>query len=119
MEPTEYDIEIPRGNTCPVSFNLTDANGEPLNPSTTTEIYFTVKDVYTKTPYILQKKLSLGEISLVDGLCSFTLTHSDTSNLKYNQNYDYSIDIKDTNLFKTLVIGNLRLTENSTHTSNE
>lgn len=119
MEALEYDIEFPRGNTCPVSFNLTDDNGEPLNPSPTTEIYFTLKDVYTKTPYVLQKRLSTGGISLVDGVCSFTLDHNDTSTLKYKTNYDYSIDIKDVNLFRTLVIGKLTLTENSTHLANE
>ena len=32
MEPKEYDIPaFARGDTCPISFDLTDQNGNPLN----------------------------------------------------------------------------------------
>ena len=118
MEPLEFDFSFPRGDTCPVSFNLTDADGEALTPTSATEIYFTLKNNYNETSFILQKRLSTGAITVVDGLCSFTLTHADTAALSYGK-YNYDIQLKENGYVKTLVIGEIELTSEATHLANE
>lgn len=118
MEAKEFDFEFPRGDTCPVSFRLTDSNGEPLTPTSSTEIYFTVKKNFSTSTAILQKRKSLGEITVNNDVCSFVLTHSDTASLNYGT-YVYDIQIKENDYVKTILIGNLTLTNESTHLSNE
>ena len=118
MEAKEFDFEFPRGDTCPVSFSLTDANGEPLVPTETTEIYFTMKKNYNTANVILQKRLSTGAITVTDGVCSFTLTHQDTALMNYGK-YNYDIQLKEGLYVKTLVIGEITLTNEATHLSNE
>ena len=118
MEPIEYDIEFPRGDTCPVSFSLNDSNGEPLEPTAQTEIYFTLKKNANTTTALLQKKLSTGDITITNGLCSFTLEHTDTASMNYGK-YFYDIELKEGTYVKTLIIGNITLTNEATFITNE
>ena len=58
MEPKEYDIEFPRGDTCPLKFNLLDENNNFIELTENDEMYFTVKKGYGTNEYIFQKKYS-------------------------------------------------------------
>lgn len=118
MEPLEYDIEFPRGDTCPISFTLTDANGEPLVPTAETEIYFTVKKNFNTQTALIQKRLSTSGITVENGICSLTLTHLDTASMSYGK-YRYDVQLKDGSYVKTLIIGQLTLTNEATFLSNE
>lgn len=117
MEPKEQDIEFPRGDTCPISFEITDAEKNPLDMSDA-EIYFTVKKNYNTSDIIFQKRLSKGEITVEDILGSLVVEHKDTAELKYG-NYVYDIQFKSGDYVKTLAKGNISLTDESTHISNE
>lgn len=117
MEPKEFDIEFPRGDTCPISFELTDYEGNQLNTEEL-EIYFTIKKNYTTSDVILQKRYSKGEIVLNGIQGSLVLTHQDSANLKYG-NYVYDIQLKSGEYVKTLVKGQISLTDESTHIFNE
>lgn len=55
MEAKEYDFEFPRGDTCPVKFDVVDNNGNALDLSTVSEIYFTLKKNYNTATAILQE----------------------------------------------------------------
>lgn len=117
MEPKEFDFEFPRGDTCPVSFNITDSNGNSLDISSS-EIYFTIKNNYNTSEYVLQKKKSANKITVNGNKCSLVLTHDDTANLKYG-NYVYDIQIKSGDYVKTLCLGTITLTNESTWKANE
>lgn len=117
MEPKEFDFEFPRGDTCPISFDLTDQGGNPLDMSTA-EVYFTMKKSYTTTAYVLQKKKSTGDITINGTEGSLVLTHNDTAELNYGS-YVYDIQFKDGNYVKTCALGTITLTSESTHKANE
>lgn len=117
MEAKEFDFEFPRGDTCPVSFDLTDSEGNALD-LTTAEIYFTVKKNYNVSQYILQKKLSTGDITISGTKGTLLLEHNDTAELSYGS-YVYDIQFKDGSYVKTLVLGTITLTNESTHKVNE
>lgn len=119
MEPKEFDFEFPRGDTLPISFNLTDADGKSLDLSSNdTEIYFTLKENYNTAQYIIQKKKTTGDISVEDTNVSFVINHNDTAKLKYG-NYVYDISFKSGDFVKTLFIGKITLTNESTFIENE
>lgn len=117
MEAKEFDFEFPRGDTCPVSFEITDNDGNPLD-LTGSEIYFTLKKNYTTSSAIIQKKLTSGTIEVDGNQGSLVLTHDDTAELKYGS-YVYDIQIKTGNYVKTLALGKITLTNESTWKSNE
>ena len=117
MEPKEYDFEFPRGDTCPVSFDITDANGDELDLSSS-EIYFTVKKSYRTSNYIIQKKKSSSEITIDGTKGNLVLTHNDTAELNYGT-YVYDIQIKSGDYVKTLALGTISLTNESTWKANE
>ena len=117
MEPKEFDFEFPRGDTCPVSFDIVDSEGNELDLSTS-EIYFTMKKNYNTQDAILQKRKSLGGITVNGKTGSLVLTHDDTAELSYGK-YVYDIQIKSSTYVKTLAIGQITLTNESTHKSNE
>ncbi len=112
MEPKEFDFEFPRGDTCPVSFDLTDASENELKQEDL-EITFTMKKNYNTSDVVIQKRLSQGEIKLEGKIGSFAIEHSDTSNLKYG-NYVYDIEVVSGDYHKTLVLGTITLTNEST-----
>ena len=117
MEAKEFDFEFPRGDTCPVSFDITDSNGQPLDLSSS-EIYFTLKKNYNTSSYVLQKKKSTGDIEVNENKCALVLSHTDTAELNYG-NYVYDIQLKSGDYVKTLALGQITLTNESTWKSNE
>ncbi len=117
MEAKEFDFEFPRGDTMPVSFELTDSNGNELDFSSA-EVYFTLKKNYNTQTAILQKKYSLGEIEIEGKNGNLVLEHNDTAELSYGK-YVYDIQIKSGDYVKTLVIGQIELTKESTWKVNE
>lgn len=117
MEAKEFDFEFPRGDTCPVKFTIT-ANGEEVDLSLATEIYFTIKKNYTTSTAILQKKKSTGGITVNGSEGSLVLTHNDTKELSYGT-YVYDIQIVSGDYVKTGVLGTITLTNESTHYANE
>lgn len=117
MEPKEFDFEFPRGDTCPVSFDITDTEGNSLDLSSS-EIYFTLKKSYATSNYVLQKKKSTGGITIEGTNGSLVLTHNDTAELSYG-NYVYDIQIKSGDYVKTLCLGTITLTNESTWKANE
>lgn len=117
MEAKEFDFEFPRGDTCPVSFEVTDSKGNELDLSTS-EIYFTLKKNYNTQNYILQKKKSNSGITVDGKKGSLVLTHNDTAELNYG-NYVYDIQIKSGDYVKTLAMGTITLTNESTWKANE
>lgn len=117
MEAKEFDIEFPRGDTCPISFDITDANGNTLD-FTGSEIYFTMKKNYTVQTYILQKKYSDGDIEIDGSKGKIVLEHDDTAELNYGS-YVYDIQVKSGSYVKTLCLGTITLTNESTWKTNE
>lgn len=118
MEPKEIDIEFPRGDTCPLKFNLLDKSKNTLELTSTDEMYFTVKKNFNTQEVLFQKKFSNAEIEKDDDGYKLTLTSEDTSSLKYGS-YVFDICIKSTDLVRTLAIGHLTLTNEVTFKSNE
>ena len=117
MEAKEFDFEFPRGDTCPISFDITDSSGNALDLSSA-EVYFTMKKSYATQNYILQKKKSTGGITFDDTKGTLVLEHNDTAELNYG-NYVYDIQIKSGNYVKTLALGTITLTNESTWKANE
>lgn len=117
MEPKEFNFEFPRGDTCPVSFELADSQGNELD-FTNAELYFTLKKNYNTTNYILQKKKSAGDITVNGKKGSLVLEHDDTATMNYG-NYVYDIQVKSGDYVKTLVLGTITLTNESTFKVNE
>jgi uncharacterized cupin superfamily protein len=118
MEPKEFDIEFPRGDTCPIKFNLVDKDGNTINLKEGDELYFTMKRTYNTHDYIVQKKYSRNEIIQEDGSCSFTLETGDTNTLNYGT-YVYDISLRSGTYRKTLCLGQITLTNESTFVENE
>lgn len=118
MEPKEFDIEFPRGDTCPLSMTLTDADGNVLIPTAGDEIYFTVKKSYMSQNSVLQKKYTNGDFTIDNGMIRFVLSHEDTASLDYG-NYNYDIQFKSSDYVKTILKGSITLTEEATWINNE
>lgn len=118
MEPKEIDIEFTRGDTCPIQFELLDEEKNVVDIDQDAEIYFTVKQSYSSTNAIFQKKYSNNEIEQENGICSLIILPEDTRNLNYGS-YVYDICIKSGNYVHTLAIGQLSLTNEATHARNE
>jgi len=119
MEPKEFDIEFPRGDTCPIKFNLVDSEGNAIILGEGDELYFTVKKTYNTQEYIFQKKYSNGGIiQEEDGQCSLYIDTSDTNTLPYGT-YVYDICLKSGAYRKTVCLGQITLTNESTFVGNE
>ena len=118
MESKEFDIEFPRGDTCPVSFQLIDENGDIIKLKDDDELYFTMKKSYNEKEYILQKKYSTGEIVQQDGKCVFTILSKDTNELNYGS-YVYDLCFRSRDLTKTICIGQITITNEVTFIGNE
>lgn len=118
MEPKEFDIEFPRGDTCPLCMTLKDSDGNVLIPTEGDEIYFTVKKNYTTQDVVLQKKYSNDDFEVVDGVIKFVLSHSDTASLAYGS-YNYDVQFKSNDYVKTILKGSITLTEEATWINNE
>lgn len=118
MEAQEFDFEFPRGDTCPIQFTVKTKDGQDVDLAQATEIYFTVKKNYNTSTAILQKKKSTGDITIDGSQGKIFLTHNDTKELSYGA-YVYDIQITSGDYVKTVVLGTITLTNESTHYANE
>lgn len=118
MEPKEYDIEFPRGDTCPLKFNLLDENNNFIELTENDEMYFTVKKGYGTNGYIFQKKYSTKEIKQDGDGYSLIILPSDTNDLNYGS-YVYDLCVKSGDLTRTICIGQITLTNEVTFIANE
>lgn len=114
MEPKEFDIEFPRGDTCPLKFSLLDNNGNVLTLTGSDELYFTVKKGFNTTEKILQKTFSQGDITQEeDGSYKLIIEPEDTGNLNYGS-YVFDICLISGDYTRTVAIGTLTLTNEVT-----
>lgn len=118
MEPKEFDLEFPRGDTCPLEFSISDSAGNILTPQEGDELCFTLKKNYKTKDAILQKKFSQGDFEIEDEIIRFFLYHEDTAELKYGTYY-YDIQLESGDYVKTILKGSIELTEEATWLENE
>ena len=111
------DFEFPRGDTKRFKFQLKDSEGNVLVLSNSDQLYFTVKDNSRSITPLFQKKIGNG-IVYSDGYYYVTINPSDTNSLDY-RSYGYDIELKSDGIVKTLIIGEITLTEEYTFASNE
>lgn len=117
-EPLDFMITMPRGDIRHVSFTISDCEDEPVDYEFD-DIYFTVKESFSRSSYLFQKKLSAGTITEENGVYWFTIMPEDTNNLKF-KTYDFDIEIvSEADEIKQTFVGTLELTKESTHASNE
>lgn len=116
---TTFSITMPRGDIRHVSFSIRDVSSQ-LSSIDFEEIYFTVKQAFSKTESIFQKRLSTGQIEKVeDGVYQFIIQPEDTDHLKVAK-YACDIEIVDlSNEIKQTFTGSLTLTDEATHAANE
>lgn len=113
------DYEFIRGDTQVIGgFQFVDEEGNILKLDDADEMYFTLKKTYKANDYIIQKKLSKGEIQYQDGCYYLILEHDDTANMKYGT-YVYDIQIVSRGFVRTPILGTITLTEEATFKSNE
>lgn len=109
-------IQMPRGDIRPVNFvvkGLKDCDIE------FDEIYFTVKLASTRPGFLFQKRLSTGDIEIMeDGSYQFTIDSEDTNQLKYGR-YVFDFELVSGADIKQTFIGELILTDEATHAENE
>lgn len=111
------DFEFPRGDTKRFKFQLKDSEGNVLVLSNSDQLYFTVKDNSRSTTPLIQKRIGSG-IVYSDGYYYVTINPSDTNSLDY-RSYGYDIELKSDGIVKTLIIGEITLTEEYTFATNE
>lgn len=116
---TTFSITMPRGDIRHVGFSIKDISDQ-LSDIDFEEIYFTVKQAFSKSEYIFQKRLSTGDIQKVDaGIYQFAIRPEDTDNLKVSK-YVCDIEIVDlSNDIKQTFTGSFTLTDEATHAANE
>lgn len=120
---SQLSITMPRGDIRPVYFTVYENNGDDeektMYDGNFDEIYFTVKTGYNKKEYLFQKRLSTGEIELLeDGVYQFVIEPEDTDNLKFGA-YVFDIELVAGTDIKQTFTGDLTLTNESTHVYNE
>lgn len=110
-------IEMPRGDIRPVTFRILD-DGGPCEIDIT-EIYFTVKTSFAKPDYLFQKKLSSGDIELMeDGDYQLVIEPEDTDRLKYGR-YVFDIQVESGIDLKQTFVGTFDLMDEATYAENE
>ena len=114
MEPKEFDFEFPRGDTAPLTVDLTDAEGNQLDitPSNC-EITFTARD--SSKNIVMQKTYSNKEIEVSGTKATLVIEHNDTKDLKIKGKYNYDVQFTSGDYYKTLVIGKFELTNEITY----
>lgn len=112
------DIEFIRGDTKPLKFQIKDNLGNVIKMDDGEELIFTVKKNYNTKDFVLQKKLSDGDITYKDGYYYITLMHEETANLRYGT-YVYDIQLMSGDIVSTLILGTITLTQEVTHIENE
>lgn len=112
------DVELIRGDTQPLKFNITDAEGNPIELASGDELIFTMKKNYNTGNVILQKRLSTGDIQYEDESYKLVLTHTDTAELKYGT-YVYDMQLMSGDLVATIAMGTITLNQEVTFITNE
>ena len=112
------DFEFPRGDTKKFKFQVKDSEGNVLTLANTDQIYFTVKENARVSTYLFQKKIGSGITLGDDGYYHVLINPSDTNSLDY-RSYGYDIEFKNSNITKTLMTGEITLTDEYTFASNE
>lgn len=111
------DLEFVRGNTFSRGFNIKGWKHD------IDQVYFTIKENENDKNYVLQKTLDNG-INLVEEdenskTYALTIEATDTDNFKTDYNYYFDIKIVSGTLKRTIIMGNLTLTNEITKTINE
>ena len=114
------DLEFIRGDTFRFKFKIKDKEGKEIKPTEDSfQLYFTVKKSNRSEDVIIQKTLINGiEYNAEDEYYHVEITSEDTSNLNYGS-YVYDIELKSETIVKTLIIGQLTLTEEVTFGKDE
>lgn len=111
-------VTMPRGDIRTFIFTITDSSVDEKTVFELTDIYFTVKRTWNDKNYLIQKRLSNGEIEhLYDNTYQFVIEASDTDNLQFG-NYVFDIELVGNGIKQTQT-GELILTYEATHASNE
>lgn len=109
------DYEFIRGDTKVLNkFRPTDSNGEPLELSSTDQIYFTMKNANNVA--VIKKKIDNGITLGEDGYYHITLEAVETQDLAVGSyTYDIELDLNLETLFvQTLIEGEIELTQDTT-----
>ena len=110
------NITMPRGDIQMVTFTVTYP--DESQDVQLTEIYFTVKKTFNDKNFIFQKKLSAGQIELIDNATyQFTIESGDTDNMSFGR-YVFDIELVGDDI-KHTEIGDFILTQEVTYVSNE
>lgn len=109
------EIVMPRGDLRVIQFGVS-SHGVPYTDLD--EIYFTVKKSVASKTVNMQKKLSTGDIVLIDDKFQFTIMPEDTDNLEYGR-YVFDIEVIKTGVIKETSVGSLTLTSEVTFADDE
>lgn len=117
------DLQLIRGDTHKITFNLVDNNGNPYVLTENDKCYFTIKQNYDRKDCVLQKRFGDGiEYNAETGQYEINLTSFCTCEMEC-ANYVYDIKVKivheEREIVKTLAKGMLLLAKNATHKRNE
>ena len=119
------DISFARGDTWPLKISVKYKSTSDYVDFDFDDVYFTVKKNFTDTSYKFQKRLSDGSITADQeqiGCFHVKIMPEDTDGLAFGQ-YVYDVEVvkKDGDKIgiKKTLSGNLYLTSESTHASNE
>jgi hypothetical protein len=111
------DITLPRGDIKNIKFLVNRKDGSKATDFD--EIYFTVKKDFNQSEYVIQKKLTQGDITLgTDNYYHFTLHPNDTDSLRYG-NYVFDIELVKGDIIKQTSVGMLTITSEVTFSNNE
>lgn len=111
-------ITMPRGDIRHVSFSVTDLAGDPTDISFD-DIYFTVKESFSRNNFLFQKKLSANSIHKEGDEYWLTIRPEDTDDLQF-KTYVFDIElVSEADEIKQTFTGELELTEEATHHRNE
>ena len=114
MEPKEFEFEFPRGDTIPLTVELTDAEGKQLDITPENcEITFTARK--TSKEIVMQKTFSAKQIQLEGTKLTIVIEHNDTKDLNVGQTLNYDIQFNSGDFYKTLVIGTIKLSNEVTY----
>lgn len=107
-------MNFTRGDTYKFKFHRIDANNEIIQAQAD-EVWFTVKSNFTTDVKLVQKRLTKGEITFdSDFYYHVTIEAGDTSNLDYNKQYVYDIQVLQAGIVKTITKGTISVTEEVT-----
>ena len=112
------DLEFTRGDTQVIKFQIKDGYDNPIIPTLSDNVYFTVKQNSNSKKVLIKKVFPENGINYEDGYFYFTLESDDTSNLAYGT-YQYDIEFKSEKYVKTLGFGSITLTDEITFKEDE